>query len=77
MYNKALSHLNNVTISNRFSPRQSGEIEARSNWKEIKSLPASLAERIALVEKLSVENAEVHLKTATTYGRARLFVKAS
>lgn len=75
-YKKALAHLNNVTISD-YSPRNPGEVEARSEWKELEFNDAFwLRERTALVEKLAQEHTEVWVRRAV-YGRARLFVKNS
>lgn len=79
-YSKAFQNLSNVTISDN-SPRNAGETEANSEWKEIDLGQTyvnrlSVNERIELVNKLSAENSQVWFKTATGYGKARLFVKA-
>jgi transcriptional regulator of acetoin/glycerol metabolism len=75
-YQTALQTISNVTISSRFSPRQSGETAARSQWQEVSLKALSFAERIETIRKAAASNSEVYLKTATGYGRVRLFVKA-
>ena len=71
-YKKMLAN-DNVQISD-VSPRGSGETEARSGWIEIKNLPFSFEERVTLIKRLGVEHKRVWLKTATGWGKARLFV---
>lgn len=73
-YRTATQNLSNVTIAD-YSPRRDGETEARSEWKEVKDLPFGYQERIALLNKLAAEKSEVHMRPATTYGRARIWAK--
>lgn len=73
-YSRDLKNLSNVTISDG-SPRSSGEQASRSEWQEM-NLPFGYQERVTLVKELAGKYAKVHLKSATGYKRARLFVKA-
>ena len=59
-----------------YSPRQSGEKAASSQWQEIayKTIPFGFSERVAFINKLT-ETQEVWIKTATKGGRIRIFVK--
>ncbi|MCK6581410.1 MAG: hypothetical protein L6Q98_25240 [Anaerolineae bacterium] len=61
-------------IIHTYSPRATGETEARSEWKEVKNIPSSFAERVALLDKLATIHKQVWLKTAEVWGRARVFV---
>ena len=66
----------NVTVRG-FSPRASGETEAKSEWKEIeyaRFLALTPAERAEFVRSLATQHKQVWLRTAV-YGRARIFVK--
>lgn len=73
-YRKATQNLSNVKIAD-WSPRKDGETEARSDWKEVKDLPGAYQDRLALLKKLAAEKSEVHMRPATTYGRARIWTK--
>lgn len=73
-YKKAFQNLNNVKVSN-YSPRESGETEARSEWKEVKLNYVDYATRVALIKELASKHQQVHLRTATLGHRARLYVR--
>lgn len=75
---QSLTTASNIKISD-FSPRYSGENAARSEWQEVPYdvfANLSVRERASLADDLATNNTEVHIKTATGYGRARIFIKA-
>jgi hypothetical protein len=72
-YKTALANLDNVSIKS-FSPRNYGEKEQHSNWKEIYGVrKMDFIERTMIIKYLADLHPQVWVKTATNGGRARIF----
>ena len=75
MYKTMLSDLNNVTVA-YYSPRQPGEHEAQSDWKELTVLCGTPKARANDIRRIADDYNEVWFRPSTYGGRARLWVKA-